>query len=163
MDDYIKSIRKKLGNTEISIPGTRILIISQENKVLLEERSDFKLWGLPGGSADPGEDIVNTIARETYEETGLSIQNPTPFGFSSSPSLERVTFPNGDKLHSFNLLFYTREFSGEVILSDESTNIDWFEFGELPPMLCNMKATVMAFLEYSKSNQFQIVSEKVHN
>ena len=54
MDDYIKSIRKLLGSKEISIPGCRALIINDKNEVLLEERSDFKIWGLPGGSADPG-------------------------------------------------------------------------------------------------------------
>jgi 8-oxo-dGTP pyrophosphatase MutT (NUDIX family) len=79
LDDYIKSIRELLGNTEISIPGTRAVIINGENKILLEERSDFKLWGLPGGSADPGESIDQTIQREVLEETGLTILNPIPF------------------------------------------------------------------------------------
>ena len=159
MDDYIKSIRKLLGSKEISIPGCRALIINGKNEVLLEERSDFKIWGLPGGSADPGEGIVRTIEREVFEETGLKIENPIPFGFSSSPTLERITFPNGDKLHSFNLLFYSREYSGEIVVSEESTKIDWFKFEELPPMLPNMKATVMAFLEYSETGVFQVVSE----
>jgi len=157
--DYIKSIRTLLGNTEISIPGCRAVIINGENEVLLEERSDFKIWGLPGGSADPGEGIRQTIEREVFEETGLKIDGPIPFGFSSSPSLERITFPNGDKLHSFNLLFYSRQFSGEVTLSDESTKIEWFSFEELPPMLPNMKATVMAFCRFTESGEFQMVLE----
>ncbi len=38
LDDYIKSIRELLGNTEISIPGTRAVIINGDNKILLEER-----------------------------------------------------------------------------------------------------------------------------
>jgi len=159
LQDYIKSIRKLLGHTEISIPGCRILILNSDNKVLLEERTDFKAWGLPGGSADPGEGIVQTIGREALEETGLKIENPIPFGFSSSPLLERITFPNGDKLHSFNLLFYTREFSGEIALSQESTNIDWFRLNELPTMLPNMKATVEAFQKYLATDRFQIVLE----
>jgi len=157
MDDYIKSIRKALGHKEITVPGARIVIINSDNKVLLEERSDFQIWGLPSGSADPGEDILHTIVRETNEETGLKVVNPIPFGFSSSPTLERITFPNGDKIHSFNLLFYTREYSGEIQLSDESTKIEWFDFNDLPPMLKNMRATVVAFLEYSRTKQFQLV------
>ena len=98
MDDYIKSIRKHLGNKEISIPGCRALIINSKNEVLLEERSDFKIWGLPGGSADPGEGIVRTIEREVFEETGLKIKNPIPFGFllhphlSESPSLMGINY-----------------------------------------------------------------------
>ena len=157
LDDYIRSIRKLLGSTEILIPGTRMVIINGENRVLLEERSDFKVWGLPGGSADPGEDIVQTIQREVLEETGLTILNPVPFGFSSSPVIERVTFPNGDKIHSFNLLFYTSEYFGDIKISDESTRIDWFDFEKLPPMLKNMEKTVMAFLKFSKTSEFQII------
>ena len=157
LDDYIKSIRKLLGNTEISTPGARAVIINGENKILLEERSDFKVWGLPGGTADPGEDIMKTIRREVFEETGLTILNPIPFGFSSSPIFERITFPNGDKLHSFNLLFFANKYSGDIKISEESTRIDWFEFESLPPMLKNMEKTVMAFLKYSKTNEFQIL------
>ena len=157
LDGYIKSIRELLGNTEISIPGTRAIITNGENKILLEERSDFKLWGLPGGSADPGEDIVQTIQREVLEETGLTILNPIPFGFSPSPINERITFPNGDKMHSFNLLFFVDKYFGDLKISEESTRIDWFDFESLPPMLENMEKTVMAFLKFSKTNEFQML------
>ncbi len=157
MDDYIKSIREILGNTEISIPGTRAVIINGDNKILLEERSDFKLWGLPGGSADPGEDIVQTIQREVLEETGLTILNPIPFGVSSSPINQRIAFPNGDKIHSFNLLFFVNKYFGDLKISEESTRIDWFDFESLPPMLENMEKTVMAFLKFSKTDEFQIL------
>lgn len=158
LNDYIVSVRKLIGNMEISTAGARVVILNSANKVLLEERSDFKLWGLPGGTADPGEDIIRTAEREAFEETGLSIINPIPFGFSSSPMLERITFPNGDKLHSFNLLFYTRDYTGDVQLSEESTRLEWFELYDLPPMLKNMKATVTAFLAYTETSQFQIVT-----
>lgn len=157
MEDYFNSIRKLLGNTEISVPGARAVIINSENEILLEERADFKLWGLPGGSADPGEDIVQTIQREVFEETGLMILNPVPFGFSSSPTFERITYPNGDKLHSYNLLFFANEYSGEIKLSEESTQIGWFALQNLPPMLKNMERSVRAFLTYSKTKEFQIL------
>lgn len=132
--DYIKSIRKLLGYTEITVPG---------------------------GSADPGEGIIKSIERETFEETGLTLISPIAFGFSSSPTLERITFPNGDKLHSFNLLFFTRQYTGELTLSEESTRLEWFEFTRLPPMLENMEATVMAYLQYAETGEFQIVAEEV--
>jgi len=90
LDEYFRSIRRMIGKTEISTPGARIVILNREEQVLLEERSDFKIWGLPGGTADPGEDIIGAAKREALEETGLKICNPIPFGFSSSPDLERL-------------------------------------------------------------------------
>ena len=155
LDNYFRSIRDMIGKTEISTPGARILILNGADQVLLEERSDFKKWGLPGGTADPGEDIIGAAKREAFEETGLNIRNLVPFGFSSSPDLERIKFPNGDRLHSFNLLFYTHDYSGDLIISDESLNLDWFDLDELPPMLENMKCTVLAYLDYCSSSQFQ--------
>ena len=100
---------------------------------------------------------MQTIQREVFEETGLTILNPVPFGFSSSPNFERIVFPNGDKLHSFNLLFFVNEYSGDLKISEESTRIDWFDFQNLPPMLKNMEKTVKAFLKYSITNEFQIL------
>jgi len=131
------------------------LIINDDDQVLLEERSDFKIWGLPGGTADPGEDIVVAAKREALEETGLKIQNPIPFGFSSSPCLERIQFPNGDRLHSFNLLFYTHDYSGDLRISEESLNLEWFDLDGLPPMLQNMKCTVLAYLDFRSTGNFQ--------
>lgn len=155
MDNYFRSIREMIGKTEISTPGARILILNDAEQVLLEERSDFKIWGLPGGTADPGEDIIGAAKREALEETGLNIRNPVPFGFSSSPDLERIKFPNGDRLHSFNLLFYTHDYSGDLIISEESLNLAWFDLDALPPMLENMKCSVLTYLDYCSSGQFQ--------
>jgi len=56
------------------------VIINEKQQVLLELRSDFNVWGLPGGSADPGEDIEQTINREVFEETGLVISDVQVFG-----------------------------------------------------------------------------------
>ena len=155
LNDYFKTIRQLIGKTEISTPGARIMILNSAEQVLLEERSDFKIWGLPGGTADPGEDIVGAATREALEETGLQIRKPVPFGFSSSTDLERIEFPNGDRLHSFNLLFYTHEYSGELNISEESLNLKWFDLDALPPMLENMKFTVLAYMKYRSTGQFQ--------
>lgn len=37
-----------------------------------------RVWQLPGGNMDPGEDPYRTAVRETYEETGLRIEGPRP-------------------------------------------------------------------------------------
>lgn len=55
------------------VPGARIVIEDPVGQILLQKRSDFGLWGLPGGNAEPGEDTTTSIAREVLEETGLTI------------------------------------------------------------------------------------------
>jgi ADP-ribose pyrophosphatase YjhB (NUDIX family) len=42
-------------------------------EVVLIQRRDSGLWGLPGGLMDWGEDIATTANRELMEETGLEI------------------------------------------------------------------------------------------
>ncbi|MFP8887991.1 NUDIX domain-containing protein [Streptomyces mangrovi] len=37
-----------------------------------------RLWQIPGGNMDPGEDPFQAAVRETYEETGLRIEGPRP-------------------------------------------------------------------------------------
>jgi len=41
-------------------------------EVLLIHRPRYDDWSLPKGKADPGEDDVDTAAREVVEETGLA-------------------------------------------------------------------------------------------
>ena len=52
-------------------------VIRKDNKFLLLERvpSDFMggLVELPSGTVDASEDLLTALARETQEETGLSI------------------------------------------------------------------------------------------
>jgi len=55
------------------IPGTSIIPILPDGRIVLIRRRDNGLWGLPGGMVDWGEDIPSTIERELKEETGLDL------------------------------------------------------------------------------------------
>lgn len=55
------------------IPGTSIIPILPDGRIVLIRRRDNGLWALPGGIVDWGEDIPNTIRRELKEETGLNL------------------------------------------------------------------------------------------
>ncbi|MCJ8339064.1 MAG: NUDIX domain-containing protein [Pseudomonadales bacterium] len=155
--DYISQLRGLIGHRELLVPGARVVIINEQQQVLLELRSDFNVWGLPGGSADPGENIDQTIKRETFEETGLVISDVLAFGFSSSPEYEKITFPNKDKIQSFNLLFYCTKYSGKISFgSNESKSVQWFSMNELPAMLPNMQRTITAYITFVETGQFQL-------
>ncbi len=42
----------------------------------------FKVWRVPGGRAEHGEKIEDTLIREMQEETGISFSNPKFVGWS---------------------------------------------------------------------------------
>ena len=155
---YLGQLRKLTGSQLLLVPGARIVIENANGEYLLQHRSDFARWGLPGGSAEPGEDLHEVIVREVYEETGLTIKDPTPFGFGSDPKLETITFPNGDKCQFFVLNYYSQSYAGELqMLDGESLALDWFAPDHLPDMLPNMKASVQAYQRFCATGEFQII------
>ena len=55
------------------IPGTSIIPILPDGRIVLIRRRDDGRWSLPGGMVDWGEDIPSTVRRELMEETGLEL------------------------------------------------------------------------------------------
>jgi len=57
-----------------SVPGAGVLVV-RDCRVLmvLHERSGRYRWELPSGVVDPDESFEETAARETLEETGISV------------------------------------------------------------------------------------------
>lgn len=55
------------------VPGTSIIPILPDGRIVLIRRRDNGLWSLPGGMVDWGEDIATTVRRELAEETGLDL------------------------------------------------------------------------------------------
>ncbi len=55
------------------VPGTSIIALLPDGRIVLTKRQDNGLWGLPGGMVDWGEDIATVAQRELKEETGLEL------------------------------------------------------------------------------------------
>lgn len=49
-------------------------VVIQDGRILLQQREDFRTWGVPGGGLDPGEYLPDGVRREVHEETGLEVQ-----------------------------------------------------------------------------------------
>ena len=50
------------------------VIKDEFGRILLQRRSDYGNWGLPGGAMEPGESIEETMIREVKEETGITLK-----------------------------------------------------------------------------------------
>jgi ADP-ribose pyrophosphatase YjhB (NUDIX family) len=157
-DSHLGKIRRLVGPQLLLVPGARVVIERFDGKVLLQMRSDLGVWGLPGGNAEPGEDLKSVVEREVFEETGLTIADAIPFGFGGNPEIETIRFPNGDKCQFFVLNFVSKSFSGDLVMRDgESLALEWFDTGNLPKMLPNMEASIRAYENYRATSEFQMI------
>jgi mutator protein MutT len=50
-----------------------VIIVNEQNEILLQQRNDFKNWGLPGGIIEPDETPEAAAIREVKEETGFDV------------------------------------------------------------------------------------------
>ena len=156
-ETYLGKLRAQVGNQLLQVPAFRIILEDSAGNILLQLRSDYKKWGLPGGHPEIGESITDCAKREVLEETGLKLGEIHCFGFSSDPSYEVTTYPNGDIIHTFALLFHSTEWAGILDdKNDESLELRFFEPKRLPEMLPNEKKSLEIFLESKRDGQFLV-------
>jgi ADP-ribose pyrophosphatase YjhB (NUDIX family) len=114
-------------------PGTTGVIFNENGEVLLQKRSDNGWWGLPGGAVDIGESVEQCVVREVFEETGLHVTVKRLIGIYSDPKHYSVmSYPGGDTVQYVSVSFECEPQSGELRISDESTDIGYFAVDSLP-------------------------------
>ncbi len=99
---------------------------SSRQKILLTKRTDNGLWCLPGGGVDAGESVSEACEREVLEETGLIVKVKKLIGVYSDPH-RIVEYADGNRFQIVALNFEAEIFGGELIISDETTAVDFFD------------------------------------
>ena len=97
------------------------------NKVVLQYRSPerYKKWSgyaFPGGHIEEGESLVESVIREVYEETGLTIADPKLVGVKDWEPDE------GGRYIVF--CYKATEFTGQLRSSEEG-EVSWVEKDQL--------------------------------
>ena len=156
-ETYLGRLRAKVGHALIKVPGGRVVLEDAAGRILLQKRADFGIWGLPAGSPEANETASESIKREILEETGLHVLELVCFGYSSNPEYEIITYPNGDVVHAYSLLFVSHRWEGKLDPSDdESLALAFFPLDELPEMLPNHKRTLEMYARYQQTGAFQL-------
>lgn len=157
-ESYVGKLRQKVGNDLLLLPGVSCLFVDAAGRFLLERRSDFGIWGVPGGNAEPGEDIATTIRREMMEETGVAVGELIPYGYASDPSTKTITFPNGHQCQFFVLLFAAHWPAGAVPrVSSESMEFGWFTADSLPKdHMPSVPSNIAAYERFKATGVFQL-------
>lgn len=129
---YIKELRKYVGHAPILTAGVGLLVFNNENKILMQLRTDYNQWGFPGGSMELGESFEEVASRELKAETNLEIDDLKLIKVLSGKDTYRE-YPNGDKLYDITAIFVIKKYHGELkINDDESKKLDWFDINDLP-------------------------------
>ena len=129
---YISDIRKYVGHEAILTAGTVLFVFNNENKVLMQLRTDYNLWGFPGGAMELGESFEETARRELKEETNLEIDDMKLIKVLSGKDTYRE-YPNGDKLYDITAIFVIKKYHNELkVNDDESRKLEWFDINNLP-------------------------------
>lgn len=110
------------------VPGTSVIPILPDGRIVLVRRRDNGLWSLPGGMVDWGEDISTAVKRELAEETGLDLVKIRRLvGVYSAPDRD-------PRIHSICVLVEA-EVQGRMKVQDtlEISEIKAFSPSALPP------------------------------
>lgn len=128
--DYIKNLRQRVGHEPLILNFAGGILVNEKNEILLQKRSDFNSWGLPGGAMEFGESAEEACAREFLEETGLKVKVKSLLGVSTNFIQH---YPNGDVAQAVVI-----EFIVELVEktdeqgSSETLDLGYFSKDNLP-------------------------------
>ncbi len=134
--------------------GSAIIIRNENKEILLQERTDRNMWGLPGGCQELGEDLRETAIREAYEETGikLNIENLVLIN-TLSGDLRKNSYPNGDIVYN-NTSLYLADVSINSLENlkgdSETKRLKFFSLDDVPSNLMD-KDLILEYKKYLES------------
>lgn len=113
-----------MARNELAVFTTLIMVENELSQLLVEDRKDPDWPGIcfPGGHVEPGEAFTAAAIRETYEETGLTIEDPRLVGvkqFQTKRDERYVVF-----------FYKATQFTGTLTSSDEG-EVFWIDREEL--------------------------------
>ncbi|MBR2793486.1 MAG: NUDIX domain-containing protein [Solobacterium sp.] len=140
---YILDLRKLIGPRLILITGSCVLIFNESNELLLQKRADNGLWGVPGGSMEPGETFEECALRETEEETGLHCRT-LEFWKAFSGKDMYILYPNGDEAFIASIAYLCRDYEGTMkVQEEEASEQRFFPLEEIPEALDPISAVIL--------------------
>lgn len=103
-NSYVTWLRSKVGTQKVFLPFASTVVRDEHGRILLQRRTDFDAWGLPGGVLELDEDLETCTRRELFEETGLTVGRLRLVGVYTDPRYD-VTYPNGDQVQQCTICF----------------------------------------------------------
>ena len=143
-----------MSRSENAIFTNLCMVYDHDGNILVQDRKDPSWPGLcfPGGHVEPGESFVESVIREVWEETGLTIENPKLCG------TKQFQTKKGER---YVVFFYkTDRFSGNLKSSDEG-EVFWIPRTDLLKYtLCDDFPDMVRVFEEDGLSEFYYYTEK---
>lgn len=142
-----------MSRSEQAIFTNLCMVYDNAGNILVQDRKDPSWPGLcfPGGHVEPGESFVESVIREVWEETGLTIENPKLCG------TKQFQTRKGER---YVVFFYkTNRYSGQLKSSDEG-EVFWIPRGDLHKYtLCDDFPDMVRVFEEDDLSEFYYYTE----
>ena len=115
--------------------GASVIVRDERGRILLQQRSDNGLWGLPGGCQELGERLEATAVRELYEETGIRVREDDLILINTlSGEARKRVYSNGDIVYNNTSLYLVDINSKDLAIkmNAESIKLEFFGIDNLP-------------------------------
>ena len=143
MANYIQEIRALVGHKPIILNASAGILLNANQQVLLNLRTDTHNWSLPGGYLEYGETFAQAIVREYQEDSGIAVKPVRSLGIFDKGE---TVYPNGDVTQIISQLYLVTPIGGKALdhPTDETLDLDYFDFDQLPPLLNDQTAEMLA-------------------
>lgn len=126
------------------------VVLNQQGEILLV--NTYKdTWVLPGGEVENGENLIDAVKREIFEESGIHVEVEELFCISSNTSSH--TGYDGVKMVPTKVIFdfICRETDGHLRGSDENSESGWFSRDDVLDLVKSpaIVERYKAYLEYT--------------
>lgn len=130
------SLDERVSHIPFIQTGSAIIIENENKEILLQERTDKNIWGLPGGCQELGEQLEDTAIREAYEETGIKLNKDDLVLIDTlSGETRKNSYPNGDIVYNNTSLYLAKILTSDAknMKGDSETKrLKFFSLNNLP-------------------------------
>jgi 8-oxo-dGTP diphosphatase len=136
--DYLAcpSCGHKVKDYKNPLPTVDVIIELPDGIVLIERKNEPFGWAIPGGFVDYGETVESAAARETMEETGLTLSDLRLLGVYSDPARDK-------RSHNISTVFAAKG-AGDPQAGDDAAGLQVFPLDSLPEPLCFDHGKILA-------------------
>lgn len=129
---YVQELRAVVGHRAVLLPCTGVIITDENDRLLLQQRTDDESWGILGGAIEPGETPEESVRREAHEEAGIDLGRLQLFDVFGGPDFF-IMYPNGDQAHLVCIVYLCHEFRGDLKCDPtETLALQTFDREEIP-------------------------------